>query len=264
MMCQYGFGNNTDFDKLRDYVIFLVHNTEPLSISEIADDLGISNKTITKYNKKLSSSDKPLLLIKTRMMVKDMKGEEKEITLDDYEGWRTNWIAITRRLRHTINSTDLDKNSTIKFKIDKDGNHADWYLSNDVLPSSLVTEINIFNGDKINGFIFKYMRQWSIESFGWKNLYPKFMYTINKRVIDDNFLDLLIDDDLVNFLEENLDTPLDKEIKNKLIDLVDVRVDGKRKRSINAINLGLCERNLPYCITQRRIRNIRFWIINRT
>lgn len=268
-MCKYGFGRNTHFDKLRDYVEFLVYNDEPLTIDEIADELDVSNKTIIEYNKKLFSKEIALMTIKKATFVKDVNGRERQLTADEYADWRDNWNDISKRLLWDIEKGNFPHDSTIKFQIAPNGDFPDWFLPNEEgyykrhRVGVNEKEINLFKDGKVNGFIIKYMRQWSIQSFGWKNMYNKFVYGIDKSMIDDDFYDLLIDDDLVNFLEDNLDVPLDKETKEQLINLVDVRVDGKRKKSINAINCGLKENNLPYYVTQKRVRNIRHWVIQK-
>lgn len=70
-------------------------------------------------------------------------------------------------------------------------------------------------------------------------------------------------DNLEMFLESLKDTKLYKPEQNKLIDMIDLKVNGRKQKSYTKLNKGLNMINLPYIIIPKKSGNERYWIVEK-
>lgn len=79
-----------------------------------------------------------------------------------------------------------------------------------------------------------------------------------KRVKEENK-----NNELENYLEELIGKKLFKEEQVKLIQKIDVRVDGKQQKTYKKINMGLEMLRLNYMILPKKSNNLRYWIVEK-
>ena len=65
------------------------------------------------------------------------------------------------------------------------------------------------------------------------------------------------------YLESMVGKRLYKEARNKLIDIIDYRENGRQQKSYSKLNEGLKMLNLPYIILPKRTKSERYWVITK-
>lgn len=267
MINQYGFETNTDFDKLKRYIKFLYKNDKAMNINEISNKLDISSSTIKRYNKLLYNNEIPLINIPYDSLVKavkDMNGKEHILDVDDYEGWRTNFNYIFATLKHKLNSSKKDN-----VVIFERGDKYNYYISNEASVKAMDKSFKIHNNNgTINNFIYKYFRQWSIESFGYKCMYTKYKYHLNLDNVSNDFINLCSSNKielLFDFIDNNVNVLLRKEQIEHAINNLDIR--DKRRHLFTVSKVIKVIEAKGYVVTKKRIRDngerVTCWIINK-
>lgn len=266
MINQYGFRTNTSFDKLKRYIKFLYNNDKAMNINEISNELKIASSTIKRYNKLLCNNEIPLINIpsSSEKVVKNIRGKEHILDVDDYEAWRTNFNYIFATLQHNLNRSKKDD-----YIIFERGDKYDYHISNEASSKNMDKSFKIHNDDgTINNFIYKYFRQWSIESFGYKCMYTKYKYHLNLDNVSNDFINLCSSNKielLFDFIDNNVNVPLRKEQIEHVINNLDIR--DKRKYLFTVSKVIKAIEAKGYVVTKKRIRDngkqVTCWIINK-
>ena len=87
--------------------------------------------------------------------------------------------------------------------------------------------------------------------------YKKYNYKkiIERKIYNNNVL--------IPYLNNIIDKKLYKEDQQELINMINVKVNGKQQKSYAKLNQGLQMLELPYIIIPKKSNNKRFWILNK-
>lgn len=89
--------------------------------------------------------------------------------------------------------------------------------------------------------------------------YMSDLFDKNYRLIDEEYEK----ENLEKYLDSIVGRKLYKEEQNELIDIIDLRVNGRQQRSYSKLNEGLKMINLPYIILPKKSNNKRYWIVEK-
>ena len=261
MIEQFGFGINTDFEALKNYIITLINGAYDLNST--AKELEVTKKTLINWNKKLP------VKYEVEKVKKSLRSEViSKWTVDEIADWNDNFRYIRKKFIDEVLKSDIE--ARVTFCIDNDGTKADYYFNHEYkyvkwLEKHNYLDTHSFNiwlpNGRLNPSVFKYFKTWSLNTFGWADAYTKITYYLDMNYFDNNFLDLL-KDNTDEYLEKIIDTPLDKEQREELINVLNFRRDnGHLMKDLNKINECLSDNNIPYTIEKTTIKRKVFWIV---
>lgn len=90
--------------------------------------------------------------------------------------------------------------------------------------------------------------------------------TYISELLNTEYIDIDIEiekESLTDYLDEIVGEKLYKEEQNELIDIIDLRVNGRQQRSYSKLNEGLEMISLPYIILPKKSNNKRYWIVEK-
>ena len=92
------------------------------------------------------------------------------------------------------------------------------------------------------------------------------IYVSNCLQYKDNYIFIEEENTKMNlneYLEMLIGEKLDKDKQKELIDMIDLKVNGRKQKSYNKLNEGLKMLKLPYIIIPKKSNNQRYWIIEK-
>ena len=109
---QFGFGINTDFKALKNYITTLINGAYDLNST--AKELGVTKKTLINWNKKLP------VKYEIEKVKKSLRSEViSKWTVDEIADWNDNFRYIRKKFIDEVLKSDIE--ARVTFCIDSDG-----------------------------------------------------------------------------------------------------------------------------------------------